>query len=84
MINNVFDILINDHLTPYLVSKLDAQHQAWVVPFNISDVNDTNVDATKGKIIMSLVNIEEDRVYNINETRVRSNSSITIKNLRYI
>ena len=70
MISQVFRILIDDHLTPFLKQKT-GDDQIFVIPANISEINESNQEKITGKIIMSLVNIEEDRTNNVNDTRYR-------------
>ncbi len=78
MIDDIFNILISDHLNPYLINKAGSPPNttSWITACNIAETAQGNADTAKGTIVMSLVNIEEDRVYKVNETRFRPASSI--------
>lgn len=73
MIQETFNIIIEDHLTRYLSSKVHPlpADGKWVFPCNVSEIGDATAGVPKGKVIMSLVSIEEDRVFNVNENAIR-------------
>jgi hypothetical protein len=78
MIDIVFSTMINDNLSPYFDKKISPAPQdgVWVVPCNVSEINDPNSNIPVGKLTMSLVNIEEERTINNNINYSRQSQSL--------
>jgi len=73
MIGDIFQVIIDDHLTPYIRVKTQDNGTDSVITFgSISQLNDTDSDSLKNNIIMGLVNIEEDRISRKPDNYVRT------------
>ena len=78
MIDIVFRTIINDNLTPYFNKKMSPipLDGIWVLPCNVSEINDPGSNIPVGKLTMSLVNIEEERTINNNLNYSRQSQSL--------
>lgn len=67
---------ISDEINIYLKSKLSFSDSSKIVLDNIARLQeDSNGGASSNKIILSLVNIEEDRIYKNPENFVKTNDN---------
>lgn len=80
MIGDIFQVLIDDHLSHYIRAKTAgaAATDSIITYGSISQLSDPVSDLLKNKIVMGLVSIEEDRISRPQDNYVRS-PELTIK-----
>lgn len=80
MLDKIFNIIIQDHIKPYLNKKISVATEDRVIMGNISHAGEADGDKLKNKVIMSLVNIEEDRISRPVDKFNRQNGQVKFTN----
>ena len=80
MINQTLDFLVKE-LDTYLKIKLGGMlTEKKIISGNISKIGDTDANDLKGPVVLSLVNIEEDRITKSPENYYKTDTGVVYQN----